>query len=259
VVNPRSLTAAGARSLGVSHATGEWIAFLDDDDEWLPHKLERQMQVARGRANVLVTSLSGVITPIATYVWPRVIFDNTRPLGDYLFDRQGAFGGASFMQTSSYLMPRALYQSCPFRVDTPHDDWDFLLRLSEDFGARVETVPEVLVNVYVEEQRPSLSHTGSWAVSLAWLERVRPLLTQRAYSGFCLGVVGSRAASQHAYLAFFLLLFRAFRNGAPRHWHVLTFLASWIVPQNLRRHIRAGLARRRRSAAPDVASHATIL
>ncbi len=32
-----------ARNTGVAAAKGEWIAFLDHDDEWLPHKLERQM------------------------------------------------------------------------------------------------------------------------------------------------------------------------------------------------------------------------
>jgi glycosyltransferase involved in cell wall biosynthesis len=33
---------AATRNLGVSNAHSDWIAFLDDDDEWLPRKLERQ-------------------------------------------------------------------------------------------------------------------------------------------------------------------------------------------------------------------------
>jgi glycosyltransferase involved in cell wall biosynthesis len=35
---------AGARNLGLSIATGDYVAFLDHDDQWLPAKLERQMQ-----------------------------------------------------------------------------------------------------------------------------------------------------------------------------------------------------------------------
>lgn len=34
---------AAARNLGVAHSTGQLIAFLDSDDEWLPDKLERQV------------------------------------------------------------------------------------------------------------------------------------------------------------------------------------------------------------------------
>jgi glycosyltransferase involved in cell wall biosynthesis len=33
-----------ARNTGVAHATGEWIAFLDSDDVWLPNKLSRQVE-----------------------------------------------------------------------------------------------------------------------------------------------------------------------------------------------------------------------
>jgi len=45
---------AAARNAGARHCTSEWIAFLDADDSWLPHKLERQLELGRDpRAGLL--------------------------------------------------------------------------------------------------------------------------------------------------------------------------------------------------------------
>ena len=44
-----------ARNFGMSHARGTWIAFLDDDDIWLPTKLEIQLAAAAETNADLVT------------------------------------------------------------------------------------------------------------------------------------------------------------------------------------------------------------
>jgi glycosyltransferase involved in cell wall biosynthesis len=239
ILNPHPSTAAGARNTGADHAKGEWIAFLDDDDEWLPNKLERQLAFASGRAPALVSCLSRVVTPTATYVWPKAIYDNSGPIDEYLFDRRSLFRGSGMIQTSSFLLPRWLFDKVRFNVESAHDDWEFVVRLSKQAGGRIETVPEVLVVLYFEEQRPTYTtRTSSWLRSLRWLESLRPILTRRAYSGICLGVVGSRAAQEGAYTAFPKLLYRAFRYGAPGLWHVLPFLGYWVIHEELQRQLR---------------------
>jgi glycosyltransferase involved in cell wall biosynthesis len=43
LVVPRTYRPVDARNAGLAHARGSFIAMLDDDDEWVPEKLERQL------------------------------------------------------------------------------------------------------------------------------------------------------------------------------------------------------------------------
>src|ERR1700719_676894 len=47
---------AVARNLGVTKAQGSWLAFLDDDDIWLPEKLFKQLDYAKEFHSDMVSS-----------------------------------------------------------------------------------------------------------------------------------------------------------------------------------------------------------
>lgn len=54
--NTRTPGLAGARNSGVDVSRGEFVAFCDDDDEWLPDKLDAQVRLAAQRGSDTVVT-----------------------------------------------------------------------------------------------------------------------------------------------------------------------------------------------------------
>ena len=52
VTQPKHINGAEARNAGVRSSQGEYIAFLDDDDEWDPTKLEKQIRVLKENTEI---------------------------------------------------------------------------------------------------------------------------------------------------------------------------------------------------------------
>jgi glycosyltransferase involved in cell wall biosynthesis len=69
--NDRTPGLAGARNSGAARATGELLAFCDDDDEWLPEKLTRQVELLQARPDADVVT-SGIFVRYRGRTFTRV-------------------------------------------------------------------------------------------------------------------------------------------------------------------------------------------
>jgi glycosyltransferase involved in cell wall biosynthesis len=242
VVLPECLGGSCARNAGVRAARGDWIAFLDDDDEWLPEKIERQMRVVWQMPDWFPVVSCRLIaqSPSASRVLPVRSYEPSQPLADYLFARTGFSDPGGLMQTSTLLAPRELLLAIPFRDGLPmHQDWDWLLRVASHRGVSISMLAQPLSIWRVEDARSTVGRSRDWRLSLDWIRHVRRLISPRAFSWFIAVQCAWRAQRSRAGLLSRLRLLRAFLfEGRPEWRSFLHFLVFNFVPPGLRRPIR---------------------
>ncbi|MBA3966709.1 MAG: glycosyltransferase family 2 protein, partial [Nitrospirales bacterium] len=144
---PHNLGPAEARNAGVNEARGEWVAFLDHDDEWLPDKLHIQLQVARQSPHPypIIGCRLIVRHKKKDVVWPTRFPKVHEPISEYLFCRTRLFAGEGILQSSTIFTARDLLLAVPFRKESQrHDDLDWVLRATKRNGVGVQYVPETV-------------------------------------------------------------------------------------------------------------------
>ena len=161
VRNARPLGVAVARNAGIQAVLGEWVAFLDDDDLWSPHKLRRQLSVLQSSQ--------------ASYVYSDIVVVDERQgtryelsapepedLATRLLARYMIPGGLSNVVVKTELV-RGIGGFDEQLSMTA--DWDFWLRLARaGKGARCSGV-----------LLATRAHTGNMAVRSPWRELIRDL------------------------------------------------------------------------------------
>ncbi len=139
----RNRGAAAARNTGIRAATGSFVAFIDSDDEWLPEKLHHQIDImdARPRLGGLCTAFtlkrvqSGYAEdrrPRPTPTWLANLLDGcfVSP-GTTLLARRECFHTVGLLDESLRRF----------------EDWDWLLRLLEQYEFDCSSEVGAIVNV----------------------------------------------------------------------------------------------------------------
>ncbi|WP_370582061.1 glycosyltransferase family 2 protein [Mycobacterium sp. OAS707] len=169
--------ACRARNIGISAAAADIVALLDDDDEWLPGKLEAQLALLGKASDPAHTVVSGRQLFVSrkgavSRPCPDRLIGAGEPVEHYLFRRRPPNGGRPTLTTPTLLLPRELAASTPWNESlVRHQDWDWLIRLGRRPGTTFVQTPQAVARVHLGSAL-SISMTTDWRASLDWANQL---------------------------------------------------------------------------------------
>ena len=150
-----NLGAGPARNTGMQAAEGDYIAWLDSDDEWFPDKLQVQIDAMRQASSEYQASYTAY--EIVQQDFTKIYFSPES-------DEKKLFLGCDKAPGSTLMFKRALLDDLGF-LDTSlrrFEDWDWLLRYCRKY--RLLGVDHPVARIYYNSRR-SPAHLESSTLS----------------------------------------------------------------------------------------------
>jgi glycosyltransferase involved in cell wall biosynthesis len=236
----RNVGGAEARNIGVRAAKGEWIALLDDDDEWLPQKTAKQTAAAlkSGDKNILVSCKFLARTTKGDTVCPARIPASTEPIDEYMCCPKGYRQGEGFLQTSTYLVSRELILRVPFLSGLRRgQDFVWMMEVCKIGGAHIYVHPDVL-SIFTAGGAAAdpgrISSNPKWRDLYDWIRNNRNLFTPRTYA-YCLTtiILPDVIACSEPFSVRLALAAEAFFRGFPTPKSLFLFAVRGFFPQSV--------------------------
>ncbi|PKI90835.1 glycosyl transferase family 2 [Actinomycetales bacterium SN12] len=222
---------AGARNSGIARATGLLVAFCDDDDEWLPTKLRRQVdawqsypEAAVMSSGIEIVTRDGTVTRIPPLVTQR---------SDLLQSRVGEIHPSSFLfrRTALGALSGGVDESIPSSYG---EDYDLLLRMTE-FGPIV-SVQAALVIVHWDRDSYFAGRWSAMASGLGFIVEKHPdLLFDNDNAARMSGQIAFAHAASGDYRAARIWLRRTLRHRLrePRAWLTVLAMSRVVSPRTI--------------------------
>ncbi len=142
ITNQRTAGLAGARNSGIEAGSGDLVAFCDDDDEWLPTKIEKQVELLQSSS--ALTCVTGIIIEYEGRRIPRIPTSESVQLAVLVRNR------TMEAHPSTVLVRRGALLGSIGLVDEEipgsyGEDFDWILRAAE--SGSIAVVEEPLVRV----------------------------------------------------------------------------------------------------------------
>jgi glycosyltransferase involved in cell wall biosynthesis len=182
---PTNVGIAHVRNAGIKHSTGRWVALLDDDDEWLPRKLELQVEAAQRLGGDRILMASHFIDRGSEFERVMPYRDPTpgEPLSEFMFCRKGLASKSGHVQTSTFFVSRLLAQEVQFRPEVrPQEDFDWLLRCFAKSDRPFHVVTETLSIYHNEKITDREGARGEFEFFWNYAFNNRDLFTPAAFS-----------------------------------------------------------------------------